>query len=223
MADSHLRQSWFGGRPTCTYHCQVHPARVVVLLSGTGSLAAALIQAADRPVAPFDVVALVSDRNAPGLEHAADANIDSLVVDPSDYADREAWDRALAEKIASLEPDLVVSAGFMRLLGASVLGAFPNRIVNSHPALLPSFPGAHAVRDALAYGVTVTGTTVHLVDAGVDTGPIIAQEPVEVLPDDDEASLHERIKTVERWLLADVVTALSIGSMKIVDRKVILT
>jgi phosphoribosylglycinamide formyltransferase-1 len=120
-----------------------------------------------------------------------------------DYPSRWEWDVAIAEEIASYKPDLVVAAGFMKILGAPTLDAFP--VLNTHPALLPSFPGAHGVRDALAHGVKVAGCTVMLADAGVDTGPIVAQEAVPVLPDDDEAALHERIKTVERRLLVDIV------------------
>jgi phosphoribosylglycinamide formyltransferase-1 len=140
-----------------------------------------------------------------------------------EHADRAAWDEALRDVIESFEPDWVVSAGFMRLLGPAVLSTFPMRVVNTHPALLPSFPGAHAVRDALAHGVRVTGSTIHLVDEGVDTGPIIDQRPVEVDPDDDEASLHERIKVVERALLVDVVRRLATHNVHVSGRKVTLT
>jgi phosphoribosylglycinamide formyltransferase-1 len=137
------------------------------------------------------------------------------VVAPADFPDRAAWDRGLAQAVAVFDPALVVSAGFMRILGAAFLARFGGRTINTHPALLPSFPGAHAVRDALAHGVRVTGCTVHLVDAGVDTGPIIAQRAVEVLPDDDEASLHERIKTVERELVVDLVGRIARGGLAV--------
>jgi phosphoribosylglycinamide formyltransferase-1 len=179
-------------------------ARIVVLVSGTGSNLAALIDAADSGRLDAEVVAVVSDR--PGvlaLERAEAAGIPTQVVSPGDYDDRGAWDEALAEVLTASSPNLVVSAGFMRLLGPRVLGACP--VVNTHPALLPAFPGTHAVADALAYGVTVTGCTVHWVDDGVDTGPILAQAPVAVKADDTEAELHERIKTVERLLLVEVV------------------
>ncbi|MFC7573799.1 phosphoribosylglycinamide formyltransferase [Klenkia terrae] len=126
-----------------------------------------------------------------------------------DHPDRAAWDAALADAVAAHEPDWVVCAGFMKLLGPAVLARFGGRLVNTHPALLPAFPGAHAVRDALAAGVTTTGATVHLVDAGLDTGPVLAQTPVPVLPGDDEARLHDRIKTVERALLVDTITTLT--------------
>jgi phosphoribosylglycinamide formyltransferase-1 len=184
-------------------------ARIVVLLSGTGSLCAALLDAADDPGYPARVVAVGGDRDAPGLAHARRRGIPTFVCALPHHADRAAWDRALAAAIAVHEPDLVVSAGFMKIVGPAVLGRFEGRLVNTHPALLPAFPGAHAVRDALAAGVAVTGTTVHLVDAGVDTGPVLAQREVRVQPGDDEAALHERIKTVERELLVETVAQLA--------------
>jgi phosphoribosylglycinamide formyltransferase 1 len=183
-------------------------ARVVVLLSGSGSLCAALLEATDDPVYPATVVAVGSDRPADGLDHARRRGLPTFVVPVREHPDRAAWDRALAAAIAGHRPDLVVSAGFMKIVGPAVLGAFDGRLVNTHPALLPAFPGAHAVRDALAAGVPVTGATVHLVDAGVDTGPVLAQREVPVRPDDDEDRLHERIKTVERELLVDTVARL---------------
>jgi phosphoribosylglycinamide formyltransferase 1 len=183
-------------------------ARVVVLLSGTGSLCAALLEATDDPGYPATVVAVGGDREAPGLEHARRRGIPTFVRALRDHPDRAAWDRALAGAIAEHEPDLVVSAGFMKIVGPAVLEAFGGRLINTHPALLPAFPGAHAVRDALDAGVAVTGSTVHLVDAGVDTGPVLAQREVPVCPGDDEARLHERIKAVERELLVDTVARL---------------
>ncbi|RBY89907.1 phosphoribosylglycinamide formyltransferase [Blastococcus sp. TF02A-26] len=180
-------------------------ARVVVLVSGTGSLCAALLDAADDPTYPADVVAVGADRDAPGLEHARRRDLPTFVCRLGDHADRADWDRALADAITEHRPDLVVSAGFMKIVGPSVLAAFGGRLLNTHPALLPAFPGAHAVRDALAAGVEVTGSTVHWVDAGVDTGPVIAQREVPVLPGDDEDELHERIKAVERTLLVETV------------------
>lgn len=184
-------------------------ARVVVLLSGAGSLCAALLDATDDPGYPAEVVAVGADRPAAGLEHAARRGLPTFVRALRDHPDRAAWDRALAAEIAGYEPDLVVSAGFMKIIGPAVLEAFEGRLVNTHPALLPAFPGAHAVRDALAAGATVTGSTVHLVDAGVDTGPVLAQREVPVLPGDDEARLHERIKAVERVLLVETVARLA--------------
>jgi formyltetrahydrofolate-dependent phosphoribosylglycinamide formyltransferase len=183
-------------------------ARVAVLLSGTGSLCAALLAAADDPDYPAAVVAVGSDRDAEGLEHARRRGLPTFVCAVSDHPDRASWDRALAAELAAVEPDLVVSAGFMKIVGPAVLGAFGGRLINTHPALLPAFPGAHAVRDALAAGASVTGATVHVVDAGVDTGPVLAQREVAVLPGDDEARLHERIKDVERELLVQTVAQL---------------
>jgi phosphoribosylglycinamide formyltransferase-1 len=187
---------------------QTPRARVVVLLSGTGSLCAALLEATKDPRFPATVVAVGADRDAPGLEHARRRGLPTFVVALRDHPDRAAWDRALAAAIAAHRPHLVVSAGFMKIVGPAVLAAFGGRLVNTHPALLPAFPGAHAVRDALAAGAPVTGATVHLVEAGVDTGPVLAQREVPVLPDDDEGRLHERIKTVERELLAETVARL---------------
>ena len=183
-------------------------ARVVVLLSGTGSLCAALLDAAEDPAYPAEVVAVGADRPAAGLEHASRRGIPTFVCALREHPDRAAWDRALAASVAGFEPDLVVSAGFMKIVGPAVLDAFGGRLINTHPALLPAFPGAHAVRDALAAGATVTGSTVHVVDAGVDTGPVLAQREVPVLPDDDEPRLHERIKAVERELLVETVARL---------------
>ena len=183
-------------------------ARIVVLLSGTGSLCAALLAATDDPAYPAEVVAVGADRPAEGLVHATRRGLPTFVCAVRDHPDRDAWDRALAAEIAAHRPDLVVSVGFMKIVGPAVLGAFGGRLINTHPALLPAFPGAHAVRDALAAGATVTGATVHVVDAGVDTGPVLAQREVPVLPGDDEASLHERIKAVERELLVETVAQL---------------
>jgi phosphoribosylglycinamide formyltransferase-1 len=182
---------------------------VVVLLSGTGTLCAALLAAAADPDYPAEVVAVGSDRvDAAGLAHARERGIETFVRALGEHPDRAAWDRALADELTARRPDWVVCAGFMKLLGPAVLGAFPGRVLNTHPALLPAFPGAHAVRDALSAGVRTTGATVHLVDAGVDTGPVLAQRPVPVLPDDDEAGLHERIKIVERELLVQTLAGL---------------
>ena len=184
------------------------PARLVVLASGTGSLLQALLEAAAGDY-PARVVAVGVDRDCRAAKIAADAGIPSYIVRLGDHADRPAWDTAIAEATATHAPDLIVSAGFMKILGPEFLSRFPGRVINTHPALLPSFPGAHAVPDALDYGVKVTGCTVHLVDAGTDTGPILAQEAVRVADGDDEQTLHERIKTVERRLLVDVLSALA--------------
>jgi phosphoribosylglycinamide formyltransferase-1 len=194
--------------------------RVAVLASGTGSLFEALVEAAQQPGHPA-VVGLVCDRpEAAVVERAARLGVPAALVPLLPGADRAAWNRDLCAAVAAFEPHLVVSAGFMRLLGPPVLETFPQRVVNSHPALLPAFPGAHAVADALAYGVRVTGCTVHLVDAGVDTGPVLAQQAVEVRGDDDEASLHERIKTVERVLLPEVVRQMLARGWAVEGRRV---
>lgn len=194
------------------------PSRVVVLVSGSGTNLQALM---DDAGASFDIVAVVADRESiQGLERARAAGIPTAVVDPATFAHRDDWDAALAKQLTACHPDWIVCAGFMRILGPRVLSAFPLRIVNTHPALLPAFPGAHGVADALAYGVRVTGCTVHLVDAGVDTGPIIAQRAVDVRGADDVASLHERIKTEERALLVDVVKRLCVEGCTVDGRKV---
>jgi phosphoribosylglycinamide formyltransferase-1 len=203
---------------------RVPRTRMVVLISGTGTLLQALLDACADPHYPAEVVAVVADSAAAsGLERARSAGVPAVPVALADHPDRAAWDRALRDALEFFEPDWVVSAGFMRILGPAVLSAFPLRVVNTHPALLPSFPGAHAVRDALAHGVRVTGSTIHLVDEGVDTGPIVDQRPVTVEPDDDEASLHERIKVVERALLVDVVRRLATQTVHVSGRKVTLT
>ena len=199
-------------RSAATFRGAPLPARLVVLASGSGTNLAALLVAAADPAYPARVVAVGSDHHDAGaLARAARAGVPTFGVSLSDYETRAEWDAALAARTAAHAPDVVVCAGFMRLLGGSFLERFPGRIVNTHPALLPAFPGAHAVRDALAYGVKVTGATVHVVDAGVDTGPVLAQACVEVHDDDDEARLHERIKEVERGLLVATVARVARG------------
>ena len=174
-----------------------------MLASGTGSLFKALVEAQDKS---YEVVALITDNSEAGaIGIAASAGIQVAVIALSDFDDRSAWDLALADCIDYYQPDLVVSAGFMRVIGEAGVTRFAGRLINTHPALLPAFPGAHAVRDALAAGAKETGSTVHFVDSGVDTGPVIVQKSVAVLDGDDEASLHERIKVVERELLVEVV------------------
>lgn len=202
------------------------PARLVVLVSGSGTNLQALLDAirADPGGYGAEIVAVGADRDGiAGLERAESAGVPTFVRRVKDYASREEWDRALTEATAAHEPDLVVSAGFMKIVGEAFLARFGGRTVNTHPALLPSFPGAHGVRDALAYGVRVTGCTVHFVDNGVDTGPIIAQGVVEVRDEDHEdggSALHERIKEVERRLLVDVVGRLARNGYRIEGRKV---
>lgn len=192
-----------------------------MLVSGSGTLLQALLDSTSSPDFPVQVVAVGADRDGiEGLARAERAGVPTFVRRVKDHADRAEWDRALTEACAEYEPDLVVSAGFMKLVGADFLARFAGRYLNSHPALLPSFPGMHGVRDALEYGVRVTGCTLFVVDAGVDTGPILAQEAVEVRPDDDEASLHERIKAVERRLLVDTLEQLALHGWTVQGRKV---
>ena len=167
------------------------------------------------------VVAVGADRDGiAALDRAERAGVPTFVLRTGEFADRGAWDRALAERVGSFEPDLVVLAGFMKLTGAAFLDRFGGRCLNTHPALSPSFPGMHGPREALAYGVKVSGCTLFVVDAGVDTGPIVAQAAVEVLDDDDEATLHERIKQVERTLLVDSVGRMSRSGWSVNGRKV---
>ncbi len=195
---------------------------MVVLISGTGTNLQALLDASRDPTYGAAVVAVLADRcdtaAATGLQRAEAAGVPTAVVDPRAFDTRASWDEALADAVAAHRPDLVVCAGFMRLLGRAFLGRFA--VVNTHPALLPAFPGAHPVRDALAHGVRVSGCTVHLVDEGVDTGPIIAQVAVPVSDDDDESALHERIKIDERRLLVDVVGRMAREGWSVVGRKV---
>ncbi|OJV82272.1 MAG: phosphoribosylglycinamide formyltransferase [Cellulomonas sp. 73-92] len=194
--------------------------RVVVLASGAGSVLGALLAAHDDPAFGGRVVGVVTDRPAAGaLERAEAAGVARATVRLADFPDRAAWDRALTAAVAAFRPDLVVMAGFMRLVGPAFLAAFGGRAVNTHPALLPAFPGAHAVRDALAHGVKVTGCSVIVVDEGVDSGPIVAQVPVPVADDDDEGTLHERIKVAERTLLVDVVGRILRGGLTVDGRK----
>lgn len=194
------------------------PARLVVLASGTGSLLQSLLEAAVGEY-PARVVAVVTDRDCRAGAIAADAGIPTVAVALRDYPDRRDWDAAITAATAAHDPDVVVSAGFMKILAPQFLSRFPGRVLNTHPALLPAFPGAHAVPDALDYGVRVTGCTVHVVDSGVDTGPILAQQTVDVLDSDDENTLHERIKVIERRLLVDVLAAIATHGMRISGRK----
>jgi phosphoribosylglycinamide formyltransferase-1 len=187
--------------------------RIVVLVSGSGSNLQAVIDAVADGSLPVTIAAVGADRpGTGGVERARNAGIASFEVDFRQYDDRADWNRALTEAVAAHEPDYVVSSGFMRIVDQHFLDRFPNRYLNTHPALLPSFPGAHGVRDALAYGVKVTGCTVMIADAGVDTGPILAQAPVAVLPDDTEETLHERIKVEERRLLIATLGSLAAGT-----------
>jgi len=193
------------------------PAGTVVLVSGSGTLLQALLDASLDPAYGVRIIAVGADRDdIEGLRRAERAGVETFVCRVRDFEDRGAWDEALAAEIASRAPDFVVTAGFMKILGPATLA--DRTILNTHPALLPSFPGAHAVRDALAHGVKVTGTTAHLVDGGVDTGPILAQRAVEIREDDTEDSLHERIKVEERELLVELVGRLGRGELSLPGR-----
>jgi phosphoribosylglycinamide formyltransferase 1 len=181
-------------------------ARLVVLVSGAGTNLQALIDAGRDPAYGANVVAVGADRDGiVALDRAKAANIPTFVQKVRDFPARDAWDDALANACAAYDPDMIVCAGFMKLVGKAFLARFAGRCLNTHPALLPSFPGMHGVRDALSYGVKLTGCTVFLVDEGVDAGPVLAQAGVAVHDDDDEATLHERIKVAERALLVDTV------------------
>lgn len=196
-------------------------ARLVVLISGSGSNLQALLDACDDPAYGARVVAVGADRDGiAGLDRAAAAGVPTFVDPVKAYPTREDWDLALTAHVAEHKPDLVISAGFLKLVGAQFLAAFGGRYINTHNALLPAFPGIHGPRDALAYGVKLTGATLFFVDAGVDTGPIIAQVAVPVLPDDSEDTLTERIKEAERRQLVDHVGRLVREGWTITGRKV---
>lgn len=184
---------------------------IVVLISGGGSNLRALLEASQDAEFPARVVAVGADRDADGLAHAEEFGIPSFTVPFSSFDDRDAWGDELLKQIVQWEPDLVILSGFMRLVPPRVVAAFSPHLINTHPAYLPEFPGAHGVRDALAAGATQTGASLIVVDNGVDAGPIISQERVPVHPDDTEAALHERIKPVERRLLIDAVLDIANG------------
>jgi phosphoribosylglycinamide formyltransferase-1 len=193
----------------------------VVLVSGSGTNLQALLDACADPTYGARVVAVGADRDdIEGLARAERAGVPTFVRKVGHFTSREHWDRALADAVAGFEPDLIVLAGFMKLVGTEFLGRFGGHVVNTHPALSPSFPGMRGPADALDYGVKVTGCTLFVVDAGVDTGPIVAQEAVPVADDDDAESLHERIKVAERRMLVDAVGRMARDGFTIHDRKV---
>ncbi len=197
------------------------PARLVVLVSGSGTNLQALLDACGDPSYGAQVVAVGADRDGiEGLTRAERLSIPTFVREVSSFETREGWDRAVRDIVMRFDPDLVVLAGFMKLVGEDFLAEFAGRVVNTHPALLPSFPGMHGAADALAHGVKVTGATLFLVDAGVDTGPIVAQTAVGVEPDDTVESLHERIKVAERAMLVDAVGRMAREGFTVEDRKV---
>ncbi len=196
-------------------------ARLVVLVSGSGTNLQAILDAAADPAYGAQVVAVGADRDdIEGLRRAERSGVPTFVAKVGDYTSREHWDRALADKVGAFEPDLVVLAGFMKLVGESFLDAFGGRTVNTHPALSPSFPGMHGPKDALEYGVKVTGATLFVVDAGVDTGAIVAQSVVPVEDDDTVASLHERIKVAERSMLVESVGRMAREGFTVEGRRV---
>ncbi len=197
------------------------PARLVVLVSGAGTNLQALLDACADPAYGARVVAVGADRDGiEGLARARRVDVAAFVLRVVDFASRADWDAALAAEVAAHEPDLVVSAGFMKLAGTAFLGRFGGRYVNTHPALLPAFPGMHGAADAVAYGVKVAGATLFVVDEGVDTGPIVDQVAVRVHDDDDVESLHERIKAAERGMLVQAVGRMARDGFTITDRKV---
>jgi phosphoribosylglycinamide formyltransferase-1 len=197
------------------------PARLVVLVSGSGTNLQALLDAGEEPAFGARVVAVGADRDdIEGLARAERAGIPTFVKKAGQFTSREHWDRAMADTVAAFEPDLVVLAGFMKLVGEEFLDRFEGRIVNTHPALSPSFPGMTGPADALEYGVKVTGATLFVVDAGVDSGPIVAQTTVPVADDDTVDTLHERIKVAERQMLVDTVGRMAREGFSITDRKV---
>jgi phosphoribosylglycinamide formyltransferase-1 len=199
------------------------PARLVVLVSGSGTNLQALLDAGANPAYGARVVAVGADRDGiEGLARAERAGVPTFVLRVKDFEDRAAWDRALTESVAGHQPDLVVSAGFMKLVGPVFLAEFGGRFVNTHPALSPSFPGMHGAADALAYGVKVTGCTLFFVDEGVDSGPIIAQRPVEVADDDTAETLHERIKVAERAMLVETIGAMARAGFTVRGRRVVV-
>ena len=197
------------------------PARLVVLVSGSGTTLQALLDAAADPAYGATVVAVGADRgDIEGLARADRAGVATFVHRLPDFPDRAAWDGALTESVAAHQPDLVVLAGFMKLVSQRFLARMDGRVVNTHPALSPAFPGMHGPADALAYGVKITGATLFLVDGGVDTGPVVAQTAVPVKDDDTVESLHERIKVAERAMLVDAVGRLAREGFTLNDRKV---
>ena len=194
--------------------------RIVVLISGSGTNMDSLAAACERGEVPGEVVGVVADRECVGLKLAERRGIEKSLVDFASFSSRAEWNQELSDRVAGFDPDLVVSAGFMRLLDRAFVDRFQGRLINLHPALLPAFPGAHAVRDALEAGVRVTGTTVHFIDHEMDSGPIFLQEAVRIEPNDDEDSLHDRIKAVEHRLLPSACRAFLEGRVRIEQGRV---
>lgn len=191
---------------------------IVVLISGSGSNMRALLEACDNPLFPAKILAVGSDQAAEGLSHAEEYGVPTFVVEPELFDSRDQWSEVLLRNVEYHNPDLVVLAGFMKVLPAGFVSALSPNLINMHPSLLPAFPGAHAVRDAIAAGASVTGATVHIVDAGVDTGPVLAQREVAVANGISESDLHEQIKTIERALIVEVVSEIAEGKLNLAER-----
>ena len=191
---------------------------IVVLISGSGSNLRALLEACDNPLFPAKILAVGSDKAAEGLSHAEEYGVPTFVVEPELFDSRDQWSEVLLRNVQYHNPDLVVLAGFMKVLPAGFVSALSPNLINMHPSLLPAFPGAHAVRDAIAAGASVTGATVHIVDAGVDTGPVLAQREVTVATGISESDLHEQIKTIERALIVEVVSEIAEGKLNLAER-----
>ena len=191
---------------------------IVVLISGSGSNLRALLEACDNPLYPAKIVAVGADNPAAGLAHAEQFGVPTFVVEPGLFDSRENWAEVLLGNLQYHKPDLVVLAGFMKVLPAGFVSALSPNIINLHPSLLPAFPGAHAVRDALSAGASTTGATVHIVDAGVDTGPVLAQREIAVPIGITESDLHEQIKAIERSLIVEVVSQIAEGKLNLSER-----
>ncbi len=191
---------------------------IVVLISGSGSNLRALLEACDNPLFPAKILAVGADNAASGLAHAEQFGVPTFVVEPGLFASRTEWSEMLLKNVQYHKPDLVVLAGFMKVLPAGFVSALSPNLINMHPSLLPAFPGAHAVRDALAAGATQTGASVHIVDAGVDTGPVLAQREVAIPTGISESDLHEQIKIVERALIVEVISEIAEGKLNLAER-----
>lgn len=188
---------------------------LVVLISGSGSNLKALLEACDNPLFPAKILAVGSDAAAPGLEHAEQFGVPSFVVEPESFVSKDAWAQRMLDHIEFLKPDLVILAGFMKILPPGFVSKLSPNLINLHPSLLPDFPGAHAVKDAIAAGATKSGSTIHIVDQGVDTGTIVSQLELEIMPGEDQHQLHERIKTLERSHLVGVVRDIAEQKIKL--------
>jgi phosphoribosylglycinamide formyltransferase-1 len=191
---------------------------IVVLISGSGSNLRALLEACDNPLFPAKILAVGADNPAAGLAHAEEFGVPTFVVEPGLFDSREKWSEVLLGNIQYHNPDLVVLAGFMKVLPADFVASLSPNIINMHPSLLPAFPGAHAVRDALSAGASATGATVHIVDSGVDTGPVLAQREIAIPAGITESELHEQIKAIERSLIVEVVSEIAEGKLNLSER-----